>query len=195
MTAKCEFTTTLALGVRQFCRIIINAGLSCLQCTCTKIIVGLGFFDRNVCVWNIQSGLLVHFYIGTAGYTALTSHSTCMTTKAPKLVIGEGDGMISVWQCANSSWSSLGKRKAGVSRTTSLDFDDDHVCHYFMFNLISLCIQLRRFRALQIRSLCERHFTSGCCLSQRLLIHCRTGYNATDLGPHNREVLETAGRT
>ena len=102
--------------------------VTCLQCTCSEIVVG--YTDRNIRIWNIQSGLLIQeFSVGASDNWSSGSgrHAVCMKWKAPKLLVGTADGRVSMWQFVNSSVLFLGERCFYNGPITSHEFDDDHV--------------------------------------------------------------------
>ena len=112
---QCE--STLPYGVK-------NCVVRCFQSTCTEIIAG---YDNGlVCVWNIQSGLLMT--ILPEGTVLDSSEAvSCMRWRKPHLVVGKENGKIGIWQWSNTSFMLLGQWDSNVGRVKRVEFDLEHV--------------------------------------------------------------------
>ena len=91
--------------VLNYCR--SQFGVSCLQCTGTEIMAG--YDDRNIRVWEMQNGLLMHrLSLRNENDDDDDENPTCMRWRDPKLVVGTDEGRIYIWQYASSSLTLMG---------------------------------------------------------------------------------------
>ena len=99
---------------------------TCFQCTCTELISG--HRDGNICVWNIQSGLLMQkFLMGSPA----DDFPVCMRWRPPKLLVASFDGIVKLWQYTNSSFISLSvsehRPSSYLDNVRRLEFNTDYM--------------------------------------------------------------------
>ena len=95
----------------------------CFQCTCAEIIAG--YEDGNICVRDINSGILKGKITVRNAISQDFPH--LMRWQSPKLVVATNSSRIKIWQHVDSSFSLLGKWIATEMVVGHVEFDQDYV--------------------------------------------------------------------
>ena len=103
--------------------------VTCVQCTCTEVIAG--YNDGNICVWNIEKGILIHkFRLGhESGSGGDEDYATQMRRRGTTLVVGTVKGRVKIWQYVSSfEFTCVGSWDVtDGARIRKLDFSDNYV--------------------------------------------------------------------
>ena len=110
------------------CQIVLSycmspALVTCLQCTCTEIIVG--YSDGNICVWNLEKRSVEQ----TLAVGESSDHAISMQWRDPKLVVlvGSGKSTVEIWQYLSSCFTLLGSWDRNNIMIRHIDCNENYV--------------------------------------------------------------------